>query len=106
MPSYPSASRSTKRRLSWDSTTEPRSRPNPMTAVRRCAALLRLRQGGPLVRLDADHRLVAALPVRLEDGGLAFADIEPVLAEGIHDVRLVRDDHDIAAGGRRRSGEL
>src|SRR5438034_583740 len=69
----------------------------------RSAALLRrLHQGAPLVRLDADHRLVAALPVRLEHGSLAFTDVEPVLAEGIHDVRFVRDDHGIAAGGRRR----
>ena len=46
-------------------------------------------------------RTVPAL-LRPEDRGLAFAHLEPVLAEGLHDVGLVRDhDHRGARRGRR-----
>jgi hypothetical protein len=33
-------------------------------------------------------------------------DLEPVLAERIDDVRLVRDDDDVGAGGRYRGNKL
>src|SRR5438067_893069 len=67
------------------------------SAVRRDGAAS-FAEAAPFAGLDADDRLVAAIAVRLEHGCLAFADIEPVLAKGIHDVRLVRDDHGVAAG--------
>src|SRR6266704_6377031 len=65
-----------------------------------------LGQLAPLVRLDSDNEPVTAIAVRLEHRCFAFADVEPVLAESIHDVRLVRHDHNVAAGRRRPADEL
>jgi hypothetical protein len=56
---------------------------------------------GPIARLDVDNQLVTAMPVRLEHGCFAFTDIGPAIPEGVDDIRLVRDDHNIAVGGRR-----
>src|SRR5882762_2950991 len=65
-----------------------------------------LGQLAPLVRLDSDDELVTAIAVRLEHRCFAFADVEPVLAERIHDVRLVRHDHNVAAGRWLHADEL
>src|SRR5438105_4459633 len=54
----------------------------------------------PLGRLHARDRREAALAVRLEDRGLALAHVKPVLPESIEDIWLVRDDHNVGAGGR------
>src|SRR2546426_10092132 len=67
-------------------------------------ALIRLRDSAPLVRLQADNQLVTTAAVRPEDGGLAFAHVEPILAERIHDVRLVGDDDDVRVGWRHCPG--
>jgi hydroxyacylglutathione hydrolase len=64
-----------------------------------------LRQLRPFIRPHARDQLVPAA-IRFEHRRLAFAHIEPILAEGVHDVRLVRDDDDVAAGRRDRRGEL
>src|SRR5260370_12979273 len=53
--------------------------------------LFRRREAWPFVHLHARYQLIAAL-LGTEDRGFAFLHIEPVLAERIHDVRLVRDD--------------
>src|SRR5258708_21352397 len=47
----------------------------------------------------ADVGVLPAIAVRLEHRCFAFADIEPVLAERIHDVRLVRHDHMLLPAG-------
>ena len=57
---------------------------------------------GPLRDLHARDQGEAALAVGPEDRGLAFADVEPVLAEGVDDVGLVADQDDVGAGRRRR----
>ena len=44
--------------------------------------------------------------VGLEDRGLAFLHVEPVLAESIDDVGFVRDDHDVGAAWRHLACEL
>ena len=62
----------------------------------------RLCQARPICGLHARDGGEAALAVGPEDRGLAFADVEPVLAEGVHDVGLMGDDDDVRAGGRRR----
>src|SRR5204863_974479 len=81
---------------------------------RRCATAWRgddtaLLQRRPLRDLDAAHERVGAAAVRLEDGGFALTDIEPVLAECVEDVRLVGDDQRIRprlgnARGHRTQG--
>src|SRR5262249_47185854 len=64
---------------------------------------LRRRDVRPVFHLHAGYELVAAV-LRAEHAGLAFFDVEPVLAERIDDVRLVRD-HDRVGAGRRRDGK-
>src|SRR6267142_5483051 len=65
-----------------------------------------LGQLAPYIRLDSDNELVTAIAVRLEHRCFAFADVEPVLAKRIHDVRLVRYDHNVAAGRWLHADEL
>jgi hypothetical protein len=62
-------------------------------------------RASPIPRL-APHHQPGGAAVRLEHRGLAFLDVEPVLAERIHDVGLVADDHGVAAGRRSGGGEL
>src|SRR6266481_6991895 len=64
-----------------------------------------LSKSAPLARLDTDHQPVTAIAVRREHRCLAFADIEPVLAECIDDVRLVRNDHKVVVGRRPTGNE-
>src|SRR5690348_4085446 len=59
----------------------------------------------PLVRLAADGQLVAALSVRFEHRRCAFRHVGPVLAEGLQNVWLVGDEHEILVGGAL-AGEL
>src|SRR5207237_1768949 len=66
----------------------------------------RLRELGPVSGLNARNEFRSAISIRLEDRGLALADVEPVLAERIHDVRLVRDEYDVRARGRGGRGEF
>src|SRR5450631_4382476 len=42
----------------------------------------------------------------LENGGLALLHLEPILAKGIDDVGLMRDNHDIASGGGSLTGKF
>ena len=65
-----------------------------------------LRQFAPVAGQDPGNRFVAAIAVRLEHRCLAFADVEPVLAERIHDVRLVRHDHGVGAFSGHLADEL
>src|SRR5262245_22757994 len=65
----------------------------------------RLRQLAPLVGLHAHDQFISAA-AGLEHRGLAFAHVEPVLAEGVENIGLVGDDDDIGAGGRHRRREL
>ena len=57
------------------------------------------------VRQDSDNQLVAPVPSGLNTDASPH-DLEPVLAERIDDVRLVRDDDDVGAGGRYRGNKL
>src|SRR5689334_18094784 len=70
----------------------------PYTSFRRCDAR-------PFFHLHSGYELVAAV-VRAEDGGLALFDVEPVLAERIDDVRLVRDENRVGAGPRCGAEQL
>src|SRR5437588_1762029 len=63
-----------------------------------------LRQLAPFLSPHAHDQFVRA-GFGLEHRGLGFAYVEPVLAEGIQNVRLMSDDHDVAAGGRLRRDE-
>src|SRR5262245_38080106 len=65
--------------------------------------LLRRCDMGPVFHLHSGYELVATV-LGAEDGGLALFDVEPVLAERIDDVRLVRD-HDRVGAGRWSGGE-
>src|SRR5262245_54076117 len=60
----------------------------------------------PCDGLDSGDQLVTAVSVRLENGRLTLAHLEPVFAEGIQNVRLVRDHDDIRARGRHRRNDL
>src|SRR5499433_4578513 len=65
--------------------------------------LRRSRDAGPFVHLHADNERVTSV-LRAEDRSLALLHVEPVLAERVDDVRLVRDEDGIGAGigGRRK----
>src|SRR6267154_4809937 len=78
----------------------------PVRMPCRTPSIRLLGQLAPLVRLDSDNELVTAIAVRLEHRCFAFADVEPVLAKRIHDVRLVRHDYNVAAGRRLHADEL
>src|SRR6185295_17658599 len=83
------------------------SRPDPASTKQIGSGLIRqLSQFGPRTRLDAGEEFVAALAVRLEYRCLALADVGPVAAERIHNVWLVRNDHDIVVGRRSLRDEL
>src|SRR6516162_9264806 len=58
--------------------------------------LRRHRDAGPFVHLHPGQELVAAV-LRAEDRSLAFFHVEPILAERIDDVRLVRDENGVGA---------
>src|SRR6476661_596198 len=60
----------------------------------------------PLVCLNAHDEPVAAAAIGPEDRRFAFAYVEPILAEGVHDIGLVRYDDDVAARGRRSTRKL
>src|SRR5262245_65204770 len=84
-----------------------RAAPLLALAAWRCRRLV-LGGGGeprPIRHLQASQGLAAAA-VRLEDRRLAFLHLEPILAEGVENVRLVGDDHDVGSGGRNGTGEL
>src|SRR5512144_2267478 len=55
----------------------------------------------PFFHLHAGDELVATA-LGAEEGGLAFFDVKPILAESIDDVRLVRNENRV--GARRRYG--
>src|ERR1700722_8903835 len=61
------------------------------------------RNARPLVHLDAGNELVATIG-GTEDRGLAFLDVEPILAERCDDVRLMGDEDRIGMI-LRRDGE-
>src|SRR5262245_566491 len=48
------------------------------------ASLCRLGELRPIGCLHASHQGIAAAAIGLEDRRLAFANVEPVLAEGVH----------------------
>lgn len=63
-------------------------------------------QACPVAGLDPDDCLVSAVAVRLKHRSLALVHIEPVFAESIENVRLVRDHDDVGAGRWHRSSYL
>ena len=67
--------------------------------------LRRRRDAGPFFHLHPGDELVAAV-LRAEDRGLAFLHVEPVLAERIDDVGLVRDQNGVGPGLRRGAEQL
>src|SRR5215813_11580422 len=67
--------------------------------------LRRSRDAGPFVHLHADNERVTSV-LRAEDRSLALLHVEPVLAERVDDVRLVRDEDGIAARLRRGAEHL
>src|SRR5262245_60639205 len=80
--------------------------PEPASWQSRCHAFSRFLLScghyklGPVFHRDTREQLVFAL-CWFEDGCFPFLDIEPVLAEGVDDVRLVRDENIVfALGGR------
>src|SRR5262249_23680431 len=67
--------------------------------------LRRRRDTGPFVHLHPGNELVAAV-LRAEQRSLAFLHVEPILAERIDDLRLVRDASGDAARLRRGAEHL
>ena len=59
----------------------------------------------PGTGLNSDDQLVAPVPVWFEHGRFTLANVEPIFAKGIQDVRLVRDHNDIGARRCRRSND-
>src|SRR5262245_7413569 len=74
--------------------------------IRQLTSVHALGELGPVAGLDPANRLYAAIAVRLEHRGFAFADFEPILAESIQDIRLMRDHDNIGAGRRHGRGHL
>src|SRR6476469_2522498 len=67
--------------------------------------LCRRRDPRPFIHLHPRHEFIA--PVSgAEERGLAFPDIEPILAERIDDIRLVRDQDRVRAWLRRGAQHL
>src|SRR6516164_10206642 len=58
--------------------------------------LRRHRDAGPFVHLHPGEELVAAV-LRAEERCLAFFHVEPIFAERIEDVRLMRDENGVGA---------
>src|SRR4051794_32676753 len=86
----------------WSGRSRPRRRPE----VGRPASV-RAGPGelAPTAGLHADHEGVPAAALGPENRGFPLADLEPVLAEGVEDVRLVGHEHDVGSGGRGRRRE-
>ena len=78
--------------MAIETTTRVRSRQDRPSLHRR-------RDVRPLFHLHAGDELVATV-IGPEDRGLALFDVEPVLAERIDDVRLVRNENRVGAGTR------
>src|SRR5262245_31897024 len=86
--------------------TGPRRRQMVRATIQQLPSVHALEELAPVAGLDPRNRLVAAVAVRPEHRGFAFADIEPVLAESIQDVRLMRDHDNIGACRRHGPGHL